>query len=180
MPAYPPSKAAAEARYSGLRLAALVRAAELFEPAVAPAPFRFATITAATLDAWREQWARHPARSVAWPWDAMVTDYRHRHPSRFDLAVWSGDALSGLAIGRTGSTYCSIEYLEGSPVVGHPLRGQVIPAALTALLGYATVLGRTEMRLVEPLVQLIPIYEARGFLLVEPRGERPYCVRKVS
>jgi len=56
----------------------------------------------------------------------------------------------------------------------------VIPAALTALLGYATVLGRTEMRLVEPLVQLIPIYEARGFLLVEPRGERPYCVRKVS
>ena len=65
-------------------------------------------------------------------------------------------------------------------MVGHPLRGQVIPAALTALLGYATVLGRTEMRLVEPLVQLIPIYEARGFLLVEPRGERPYCVRKVS
>lgn len=180
MPAHPPSKAAAEARYSGLRLAALVRAAELFEPAVAPAPVRFATITAATLDAWREQWARHPARPVAWPWDAMVADYRHSHPSRFDLAVWSGDALSGLSIGRKGSAYCSIEYLEGSPVVGHSLKGQVIPAALTALLGYATVLGRAEMRLVEPLAPLVPVYEARGFLLVEPRGERSYCVRKVS
>lgn len=179
MPAHPPSRAAAEARYSGLRLAALVRAGDLFAPAIAPTPVSFATITAAALDAWREQWAGHPARSVAWPWDAMVADYRRRHPSRFDFAVWSGNALSGLAIGRTGSAYCSIEYLEGSPVVGHPLKRQVIPAALTALLAYATVLGRGEMRLVEPLALLVPIYEARGFLLVEPRGERPYCVRRV-
>ena len=134
MPPRPPGRAAAEARYSGLRLAALVWAAELFEPAVAPVPVRFAAITGATLGTWREQWARHPARPVAWPWNAMVADYRHHHPSRFDLAVWSGDALSALAIGRTGSAYCSIEYLEGPPMVGHPLKGQVIPAALTALL----------------------------------------------
>ena len=109
----------------------------------------------------------------------MVTDYRRHHPSRFDFAVCSGNTLSGLAIGRTGSAYCSIEYLEGSPVVGHPLKGQVIPAALTALLAYTTVLGRGEMRLVEPLALLVPIYKARGFSLVEPRGERPYCVRRV-
>ncbi len=64
-------------------------------------------------------------------------------------------------------------------MVGHPLKGQVIPAALTALLTYATVLGRGEMRLVEPLALLVPIYEACGFLLVEARGERPYCVRRV-
>ncbi len=179
MPAHPSSRAAAEARYSGLRLAALVRAGDLFAPAIAPVPASFATITAATLDAWREQWAGHPARSVAWPWDAMVADYRHHHPSRLDFAVWSSNALSGLAIGRTGSAHCSIEYLEGSPVVGHPLKGQVIPAALTALLAYATVLGRGEMRLVEPLALLVPVYEARGFLLVEQRGERPYCVRRV-
>ncbi len=110
----------------------------------------------------------------------MVADYRQHHPSRFDFAAWSGDTLFGLAIGRTGSVYCSIEYLEGSPVVGHPLKGQVIPAALTALLGYTTVLGRSEMRLMEPLAPLVPVYEARGLLLVEPRGERPYCVRKIS
>lgn len=180
MPAHLTGRAAAEARYSGLRLAALVRAAELFEPAVAPALVRFAAITAATLNAWREQWARHPAWSVAWPWDVMVADYRHQHPSRFDLAVWSGNALSELAIERTGSSYCSIEYLEGSPVVGHSHKGQVIPAALTALLGYATVLGKAEMRLMEPLAPLVPVYEACGFLLVEPRGERPYCVPRVS
>lgn len=179
MPARLPSRAAAEARYSGLRQAALVRAGDLFAPAIAPTPVSFATITAATLDAWHEQWAGHPARSVAWPWNAMVVDYRHHHPSRFDCAVWSGNVLSGLAIGRTGSAYCSIEYLEGSPVVGHPLKSQVIPAALTALLAYATVLGRGEMRLVEPLAPLVPIYETRGFLLVERRGERPYCVRRV-
>ena len=180
MPAHPPSRAAAEARYSGLRLAALVRAAELFKPAVAPTPVRFATITAATLDAWREQWAGHPARSVVWRRNAMAADYRQHHPSRFDFAAWSGDTLSGLAIGRTGSAYCSIEYLEGSPVVGHPLKGQVIPAALTALLGYTKVLSRSEMRLVEPLAPLVPVYEARAFLLVEPRGEPPYCIRKIS
>ena len=135
MPAHPPSRAAAEARCSSLRLAALIRAAKLFKPAVAPAPVRFATITAATPNAWRQQWGRHPARLVAWPWDAMVAHYRHHHPSRFDLAVWSGDALSRLGIGRTGSAYCSNERLEGSPVAGHPREGHLILAALTALLG---------------------------------------------
>jgi len=36
------------------------------------------------------------------------------------------------------------------------------------------------MRLVEPLAPLVPVYEARAFLLVEPRGEPPYCIRKIS
>ncbi len=55
----------------------------------------------------------------------------------------------------------------------------MIPAGLTALLAYAAVLGKGEMRLVEPFAPLVPAYEARGFLLVKPRGERPPCVRKV-
>ncbi len=87
MPAHPPRRAAAEARYSGLRLAAL--------------------------DAWRRQWAGHPARPVAWPWDAMMSDYRRHRPSRFELALWSGDVLCGLAVGRTGSAYCGAEYNAG-------------------------------------------------------------------
>ncbi len=124
MPAHLPRRAAAEARYSGLRLAALARAGDIFAPSSAPTPVRFATIAAAALDAWRRQWAGHPARSVAWPWDAMVSDYRRHHPSRFELAVWSGDVLCGLAVGRTGNAYCSVEYLEGSPVAGHPSRAR--------------------------------------------------------
>ena len=179
MPPLPPSRAAAELRHSGLRLAALGHASDLFARSIAPTPVRFSTINAAALDAWRRHWAGHLARAVAWPWDAMLTDYRRHHPSRLELAVWSGDALCGLAIGRTGRAYCSIEYLEGSPSAEHPLKKQVIPAALTALLAYATVLGRGEMRLVEPFAPLVPAYEARGFLLVEPRGERPYCVRRI-
>lgn len=179
MPAHPSRRAAAEARYSELRLAALARAGDMFVPSSAPTPVRFATIAAAALDAWRRQWAAHPTRSVAWPWDAMMSDYRRQHPSRFELALWSGDVLCGFAVGRTGSAYCSIEYLEGSPSAGHPLKGQVIPAGLTALLAYAAVLGKGEMRLVEPFAPLVPVYEARGFLLVKPKGERPYCVRKV-
>ena len=51
MPAHPPSRAAAEARYSGLRLTALVRAGGLFAPAIAPTPVSFAAITAVALDA---------------------------------------------------------------------------------------------------------------------------------
>lgn len=177
---YSSSKAAAEARYSGLRLAALGQASGLFVPFIAPVPVHLSTITATALDTWRRHWTGHLSRLSAWPWDAMLTDYRRHHPSRFELAVWSGDALCGLALGRTGTAYCSIEYLEGSPVAGHPLKGQVIPAALTALRAYAAVLGKREMRLLEPLAPLVPAYEARGFSLVEPRGERPYCVRKTS
>ena len=180
MPTRPPSRAAAEARFGGLRSAALARTEELFGPSIAPNSIRFTTITSATLGAWQKQWAEHSARSVAWPWTDMLADYRRHHPSRFELALWSGDVLCGLAVGRTGSAYCSIEYLEGSPLAGHPLKRQVIPAALTALLAYSAVLGKGEMRLVEPLAPLVPIYAARGFVLVEPRGERPYCVRRIS
>lgn len=179
MPAHPPNRAATEARYSGYRAVALARADALFAPSISPTPVRFGTITALALDAWHAQWAAHPARQVAWPWEVMAPDQRRRLPTRFELALWSGDVLCGLAIGRVGSSYCSVEYLEGSPVAGHPLRGQVIPAALTALLAYAKVLGKAEMRLVEPLDELVPLYEARGFLLVVPKGERRYCVRIV-
>lgn len=179
MPAHQSNRDATESRYGGYRSAALARAEALFAPSIAPTPVRFGTITAAALDAWHLQWARHPARQVAWPWNVMVPDHRRRHPTRFESAVWSGDALCGLAIGRAGVNYCSLEYLEGSPISDHPLRRQVIPAALTALLAYTTVLGRSEMRLVEPLDALVPVYEARGFVLVEPPGERRYCVRIV-
>jgi len=44
MPAHQPSSTITEARYSGLRLAVLVRVAGLFEPAAAPIPVRFATV----------------------------------------------------------------------------------------------------------------------------------------
>ncbi len=44
MPAHQPSSTIAEARYSGLRLAALVRAGGLFEPTLVPVPVRFAAI----------------------------------------------------------------------------------------------------------------------------------------
>lgn len=179
MPAHPSSRTAAEARYGIYRSVALARAEALFAPSIAPTPVRFRTITGVALDAWRLHWARHPARQVAWPWDVMVPAHRRRHPTRFELAVWSGDALCGLAIGRAGVTHCSLEYLEGSPIPDHPLRRQVIPAALATLLAYATVLGKSEMRLVEPLDALVPAYEARGFMLVEPPGERRYCVRTV-
>ena len=178
MPPLPPSRAAAERRYAGLRSAALGQASDVFAHSIAPIPARLSTINNTTLDAWRQHWAGHPVRAVAWPWDVMVPDYRRHHPSRFELAIWSGDTLCGLAIGRTGNAYCSIEYLEGSPMAGHSLKGQVIPAALTALLAYAAVLGKGEMRLMEPFAPLVPAYEVYGFLLVEPRGERPYCLRK--
>ncbi len=178
MPPYPPTKAAAEARYNGLRLAALSRAAALFAPTIAPVPVRLGTITAVALDTCAMQWTGHPARVVAWSWGVMVLNHRRRHPSRFELALWSGGTLCGLALGRAGNTHCSMEYLEGSPAIGHPLKGQVIPAALTALAAYAAVLGKAEMRLVEPFEPLLPLYKARGFLLVEPKGESRYCVRK--
>jgi len=57
----------------------------------------------------------------------------------------------------------------------------VAAVAVTALDAYATVLGKHELRLVDPLPALIPLTcsPGTGFELVTPRGEAPYCRRSI-
>ena len=49
-----------------------------------------------------------------------------------------------------------------------------------ALVAYAKALGKTEVRLNDPLPSVVPLYEGYGFTLATPAGEAPYCWWKVA
>jgi len=173
----PASRSSAEFRYHALRhLACQAAGADL---AVAGLAVDLRPIDAAALDAFRT-WS---PRRVAWPWPEMIADWRRGHPARFEVAVWRDGILCALALGRPSpkATHMSLHYLEANPDPGHPLRRKVAAVAITALDAYATVLGKHELRLVDPLPALIPFYcsPGMGFELARPHGETPYRRRSV-
>jgi hypothetical protein len=137
-------------------------------------------IGAATL----QEFAKWQGRSVTWPWPEMVNTWRRGRPERFDLAVWSGSTLCGLALGRPspGPSHLSLYYLEGNPDPAHLLQFKVARVVIAALRAYAIVLGKAEMRLVEPLPEAIPFYcsPMMGFELVTPHRQAQYCRRSTS
>ena len=108
-----------------------------------------------------------------------MDNIRRSEPDRFEVAVWSSDTLCGLAIGRTRTEFCRVDYLEGSPMPDHPLRGKVAIIVSGAAVAYATALGKREVRLMDPIPAVVPHYVDLGFTLASPKGGAPYCWWKI-
>lgn len=118
-------------------------------------------------------WAQ--AQQVGWEWRRVI----NRYPAnRFDLAIWSGETLCGLAYGPAKAEWVGIEYLEGNPDPKHPLRGQIIQIAVDVLEAQALAADAMEMRLLRPFPELIEIYERREYLPVAPVPEPAYLVKQ--
>jgi hypothetical protein len=109
----------------------------------------------------------------------MAAHYRRSEPSRFELALWSDETLCGLAVGKVRLGYCGVNFLEGSPIPGHPLKGLVIPAVLTCLTAYAKALGKREIRIFDPLPEMMSRYEALGFVLATLKDKSRYVGKVV-
>jgi hypothetical protein len=110
----------------------------------------------------------------------MAIGFRRNEPSRFEVAVWSGPALCGLGIGKLRPGYCGLNFVEGSPMPDHHLRGKVLAAVFTALTAYTVAMERQAIRLIDPVLEMVPRYEALGFLLATPAGEPQYYWKVVS
>ena len=114
----------------------------------------------------------------------MAADWRRTRPERFEVAVWSGGGLCALGLGRPAPSapHLSLRYMEANPDPVHPLRKRAAAAVFAAAETYALVLGKAELRLVEPLPALVPYYTgpAFGFRLVAPPGAAPYCTRRIA
>jgi hypothetical protein len=147
--------------------------------AAAGRPVELRSIDAAALAA-VEQWT---GRRVAWPWHILAADWRRNHTNRFDVAVWCRGELCGLGLGRPApaAAHISLHYIERDPDPTNALRRKFAGVVVTALASYGVVLGKTEMRLVNPLPALIPFYcsAAVGFVLVTPAHGGAYCVRSI-
>lgn len=166
------SRAQAEAKYRDIRLAALQAAQDLCADGLGE-PVRLTLIGPEAL-AGQESWIGHPARRFEWPWRNMAGDLRRSEPSRFERAIWHGATLCGLSLGRLRANFCRVDYLEGSPLPDHPLRGKVAAVMLTAAVAYATATGKREIHLTDPLPAVVPHYLTLGFQLALNPDKTPY------
>ena len=175
-----PSRSSAESRYREVRLAALKVAENIASEQLAPRLVHLDIIASAALEAVQKEWDGHPGRRYPWPWREILENARKNEPDRFEVAVWSGDTLCGLAVGRTRTEFCRVDYLEGAPAPDHPLRGSVTIIVFGAVVAYATALGKAEIRLMDPIPAVVSHYVGLGFTLANPKGGTPYCWWKVT
>lgn len=172
------SRAAVEHRYRARRSLAYT-SAELALNHELPLPILLRPIEASAIDHWQRFWTGHPARRYSWPWPEIAADYRNAHPDRFEVAIWSQRILCALAVGRIGSAYVGVNFLEGSPEPNHPVRGYVTGTVMAVAERYAAATARGEVRFFDPLPELVPWYAKFGYSLARPRREAPYCWRRI-
>lgn len=114
------------------------------------------------------------ARVADWDWRGVT---KRPRDARFEVAMWHGDRLCGLALGPVegviGMGRACLEYIEGAPRP-HPLQGQVIPIALITVEELARIMGLPEVRLLGPMPALVPLYEAFGYQSVANRPGTSY------
>jgi len=149
---------------------------------------RLADIDAAALQAWHDTWGgrTHPGRVGGWNWPGLV-DRLPRRAAILPLAIWDGDDLCGLALGRASRcraggvrhtfTLTHVERRPEPPPV--PLRRRIILLSLTVARSYGLVLGATRLRLEYPDRNLLRYYELLGFHVAWEGGKPVYCVQEI-
>ena len=157
--------------------------------AAVPALSAITRIDDDALEAWRQQWL--PAIDAAkdmpgwsdwsdWDWGKEM-QRSSLGPKRFDMAIWSGGQLCGLALGRTSPkrNNFSVYVMQSVPVVDHPLKGHIIPIVIDISTSYGTALQCRELRFLKPLTGMIPVYERFRFELVRTSQHVQYCRRSL-
>ena len=130
-------------------------------------------------------WKSHAARGARrWPWPSLIHEFRRDDPACFEAAVWSGSQLCGMALGEGDETasYCSVDYMEAEPSGQHLLKGHILDIVLTTLVVYTALLGRAEIRLIDPsqYVQRWALgHPSGGYSLVRHPGQRQYLHRSI-
>ncbi len=168
------------ARYRLARAAALQHTEASFITNLPDRSIILTEIDGHAISAWKAAWKGHANRRVAWDWSAERRAWQTTL-SRFEVAVWSGSTLCGLAIGAPskGKEHLTIGLLEGAPDPKHPLKGEVLLCLIEAALSYAAGLGCKELRLDRPLPAVVSRYQRMGFKLAGQGSSRPYCWMEV-
>jgi len=115
------------------------------------------------------------------PWDEIF-DQLYTTPRRFDVAIWDGPDLCGMAAGKAsrGNENVTIKWMERFAIPGDPLRGWIATTVFTAADHYAKILDRRYLMIRNPLPGTEAIYRAHGFSLASTRFGVPYYQRAVT
>jgi hypothetical protein len=152
----------AERRYNEIRKTAL-RAISSQVPQGLSLGFKLIDESALTAS---KKWALSSGRAVDWDWVEGYGSFKFRYPKRFELALWHKDKLVSLSLGRPTYTGTSLrlDVIEGSP---EEREIKVFPAVIAAMAVYATGLGASEIRVMNPINDSVKDYYANeGFKYV--------------
>jgi hypothetical protein len=148
-------------------------------------PLHIAETDEETLAAWRTWTDAHPSGFGNWDWERILRR-AWRRPSAFHAAVWSGDVLCGLGVGRlskrrlTGRRHTlSVHFIESAHTRDHPLRRRIGPLIVSAAETYGSLAGVSRILLIEPLAGVVPLYESLGYTVVQKAGQPVYCERRI-
>lgn len=149
-------------------------------------PLRLTDTDEATVAAWRTSWrGGHPSGFGNWDWERILRR-AWRRPSAFHVAVWGGDHLCGLAVGRLSKRRplgvrhtLSLHYIESAHNERHPLRHCIAPLVIAAADSYGRLVGASRLRLIEPLPGLIWYYESWGLEVARKAGQSVYRERRI-
>ena len=159
---------------------------EAFETGLVHVPLRIAETDEHTVAVWRTSWrGGHPTGHGNWEWDRILAK-AWRRPSAFHVALWSGEHLCGLAVGRLSKRRLvgvrhtiSVHFIESSHDARHPLRGNVAALSISASEVYGRLTGASRIRLIDPLPGIVRLYEDHGFTVARQAGQSVYCERRI-
>lgn len=120
------------------------------------------------------------AEGWEFPWKRIVGQIRPLY-RRFEVALWHGGNLRGLAVGRAsrGPDNVTVHFLERAPS-DNPFAGYFAQIALDAADNYAKLLVRQRVKLKNPVEGAIPTYQALNFSIAEPIKGNIYYARQVT
>jgi len=175
-----------EQKYTAIRISAFraVISQILHQPLISPEikdGLKFSLIQQDELLYYDRHWKDCPSRKANWDWRSL-SEKNKKHPDRFEIAVWFGNTLCGLAIGTPSKSrsHLSLHYIEAYPVPQHPLRGWILPLVYDTATAYGLALGCQQLHLIEPLPAMIPRYVALGFRLETPKKGAHYCWKELG
>lgn len=177
----------AKQHYAGPRQVAYSRVQyEAVQTSFVRAPLLIRDTDEHTIHAWQTTWiGPHPTNQGSWNWDYLLRR-AWRRPSAFHVAIWSGEHLCGLAVGRPSKRRAigmrhtiSVHFIESAHNDQHPLRGRVAALVIAAADAYGSLIGASRLRLIDPLPGVIRLYEDYGFTVARKAGQPVYCERRI-
>jgi hypothetical protein len=130
---------------------------------------------------WQTIWPLFPSPGAdgGFPWD-KIWDQIRKTPRRFDLAIWNGPILCGLAAGMASrgnqgdERNVTVKFLERAGNEINPLAGYVAAICLDAAYAYGQALDKRMIYLKNPSTGAIPRYKFLGFSLARRRSRATY------
>lgn len=113
-------------------------------------------------------------RQIGWSWSDALRQYRQNYMARIELAIWNGDELCGLMLGKAseGRLVVKVNFLQGSTSPHHALKGWIAAISTRCAELFAEAIGAEWVAIQEPMEGLIEYYGDLGFTDRDPFDPR--------